>query len=215
MKELFGKIGRGIIYLSFGSLLFINSDKDKDNIFLTGFGDTPDIKNNPTTELMKHFAREGYNTVVFDADYDKAPSELNEIYNKFKPKKIISMGVSKIPFYFNVSIVANNMMHASKPDNSGKIYLYTKIDSAFPEEIYLSEKDTKELISNFNKENIDFSADSTEGTTYVCNSLLFKGINLSKKKGFQFYFFHVPYDILKDKNKLDNLERAVETVARN
>jgi len=213
MKKLFNNLGRKIIYASLIGFSLFNFNK-KEDIFLTGFGDSPYTKNNPTSELMNYFAKEGYNAIVLNADYDGAPLKLNEIYKKLRPKKIISMGVSSHPIYLDVSVVANNMMHASKPDNSGKIYHFEKIDSTFPEKIYLSEENIKKLISNFERENVKFNIDSV-ASTYVCNSLLFEGINLSKEKGVEFYFFHIPYDIIKDKNKLNNLEKAVESITRN
>lgn len=214
MKNISNKIARTIFYLSLIGFSLFNPDEENKDLFLTGFGDSPYTKNNPTRILMTYFSIKGYNTAVLDADYDKAPSSLDEIYNKVKPKKIVSLGVSRNPCDLGVLIVAKNLMHASKPDNSGKCYLFKKIDSSFPKKIYLPEKNVQRLISIFEKENINFKIDSIPGT-YVCNSLLFRGINLSKEKNVKFYFFHVPYDIFEDKNKLNNLERAIESIARN
>lgn len=214
MKNILNKIGKGIIYMSLIGLSFLGYNKGEKEVFLTGFGDAPDFEDNPTKELMKHFEKKGYTVIVLNANYKGAPSKLNEMYNKLKPKKIISMGVSEIANFLDVSIVAENMMSALMPDDSGKMYLCAVIDSTCPAKMHIPEDNTKKLISYFKKENIKFNIDTTT-TAFVCNSLLFSGINLSREQGVEFYFFHVPEDILKNESKLNNLERAVESIVKN
>jgi pyrrolidone-carboxylate peptidase len=214
MKKIINKISRGILYTTFIGLSIFNPNWKKDSILITGFGDSPYTPNNPTKELMQHFSKKGYKTCVLNADYEEAYQNLNEFYYNLKPKKIISLGVSSKPNYINVSINANNLMHASKPDYSGNIHNKDTINKSLPSRLSISNEDINNLAVNFDKNNIKYKLDSIPGT-YVCNSLLFRGINLSKEKGVKFYFFHVPYDIIINKDKFNNLEKAIEVICEN
>jgi pyrrolidone-carboxylate peptidase len=214
MKSLLSKIGKGAVYLSLMGFSILNPRVNKKEIFLTGFGDSPRFKDNPTKELMHYFSNRGFNTKVLNVNYDDVSRDLDSIYNNFKPKKIISMGVSEIVYSFSLSVKARNIMSDSIADNSGKVYLSKIIDSGFPKEICLEEENLYKVISKLESENVMFLVD-TSGSSYVCNRLLFKGIDLSTEKGVEFYFIHVPEDILTNKDKLKNLKKAINIICEN
>lgn len=204
--------GIGFIIISlFGASNYFYDRHEKQKIYITAFNSFYGLQKNQTEEVAEYFSRKGYNTEILDVDYYEAPKKLREIIRK-KSGIVISMGAKYEVEYINISTTAKNIMSSDIPDNSNRIFKEKKIDENFPEKVVLDENRLNFALSRWDSNRIKYKIENDAGT-YVCNSLLFAGIDEARKnEKTSFYFFHVPYDIYQDKEKLDNLEDAINSL---
>jgi len=96
------------------------------------------------------------------------------------------------------------------PDNSGRIFLFEKIDDSLPytASLSLSEEQLNPVYRILEVNGIDYDIE-TDPDSYVCNSVLWAGIDATRDAETQFLFFHLPWDILIDEAKRDNLVKAI------
>jgi pyrrolidone-carboxylate peptidase len=122
------------------------------------------------------------------------------------------MGVKNEVEYINISTTAKNMMSSDIPDNSKRIFKDKKIDEKLPEKIILDSGHLNFIRDRWDSNGIKYKIEK-DADTYVCNSLLFAGIDEARKnEKVLFYFFHVPHDIYENKEKLRNLEDAIKSL---
>ena len=180
------------------------------NVYITAFGPWSHNNRNASEDFAIYLSVLGYDTEVLPVDFEEAPKRLIQIIEEKKPRTIISLGEgAAFGNYFEVNVIAKNLMYGT--DVAQQTYVGT-IDSNLPNILPLPQNNLSELVSKFAHAGIRYNLSDDTGT-YVCNVLLFRGLEATSDSSTRIYFFHVPRDIYSNKDKRHNLEMAIEALA--
>lgn len=184
---------------------FTPKNKSK-GTYITAFGPWYG-KRNPSEDFVIHLSLLGYETEVLPVEFQAATSRLLQIIAEKKSRTIISLGEGSTYFdnYFEVNVTAQNLMIWGAYGGP--------VNYNSPDKLSLSQDSLSGLINKFEQAGIKYDLRQETGT-YVCNALFFTGLEATRGSSTRVYFFHVPGDIYSNKEKRQNLERAIESITR-
>jgi len=151
------------------------------------------LKSNPAydcAELMvKELNSKEVELIKLPVTYDSW-SILKEKIDSFKPDFVLGLGAAVGRPKVSIEKIGLNYMHATIPDNAGKLATLEKINSEKPL-AYETKFDVQALLDNLNK-NLVPSEISFNADTYICNLHYYNCLDYLQNTNIKTLFIHVP-----------------------
>lgn len=164
-------------------------------LLLSGFEPFAGYAENPSALLAESLASAGIEgcetkAVVLPVSFARAFLPLELVIADFRPDFVVSFGLGIGRAHLGVERIAINRIEARIPDNDG----------AEPKEMAIRRGGRDGIFSPFPLAAMVASAKaagapaeiSNSAGTYVCNYVMYRALEMSKKTGFRAGFIHVP-----------------------
>ena len=188
-------------------------------ILVTGFSPFGGEKINPSYEAVKLLPDVISGCEIIKAElptsFLRSETELNRLYNFYCPDAILSVGQAGGRKGISFEKIAINYRYASIPDNDGYKPLGEPVDSKSEFDGIFTNLDAEKTVDALRKNGITASVSYSAGS-YVCNSVFYNALTLTKKyKGLYAGFIHVPFSPEQLAGKPDGTSfMTVEEIAR-
>jgi pyroglutamyl-peptidase len=167
-------------------------------ILLTGFGDFPGARINPTTALVarlaRSFRRRGVRCIahVFATRYAAVDRELPALIAAHRPDAIVMFGLAGRRRRVSIEICARNRVSTSFPDAGGAVPLRAAIATGAPS-IARGRAPFARLLAAARQSRVN-TALSRDAGTYLCNYVYWRALEAAGKPGGPrlAVFIHVP-----------------------
>lgn len=169
----------------------------KMKIMLTGFEPFLNFEHNPTEKVIqalhgttrKNVHIEG---VILPVTFDGAREQLKQQMEEIQPDAIVSLGLAAGRNQITPERVALNVQQSSRPDNHGHVATGQVIDPAGPASLF-STLPLNDLVEALLTNGYPASVSNTAGT-YVCNAVMYEGLQYAYDRQLFSGFIHIPAD---------------------
>ena len=174
-------------------------------ILVTGFDPFGGEDVNPAYEAVKHLPDEIEGASIIKLEiptaFARSVHVVEDGIKKYQPDVILNVGQAGGRSCVTIEKVAINLAEARIPDNDGEQPIDTPLKED-GETAYFTTLPIKAMISNIREHKIPCHISYTAGT-YVCNSIMYHVLYMTKKKypNIRAGFIHVPYETEQVVNK--------------
>lgn len=166
-------------------------------IMLTGFEPFLNFEHNPTEKIIRalhHTTRQNVTIegVVLPVKFEGARKHLKEQLAAIQPDAIVSLGLAAGRNNVTPERIALNIQQSSRPDNDGHVATGQAIDRHGEASLF-STLPIDAMVEALVKEGYPASISNTAGT-YVCNAVMYEGLQYADKHKLFSGFIHIPAD---------------------
>ncbi|MYL69949.1 pyroglutamyl-peptidase I [Halobacillus litoralis] len=166
-------------------------------LLLTGFEPFLNYSLNPTEEIARALDGETINNYtivakVLPVDYNKSGDQLVSLIEEVRPDSVLSLGLAAGRYKVTPERIAINCNESKEEDNEGNQPEGDLIDAEGADGLF-SSLPIRTFVEVLNEKEYPAEVSNTAGT-YLCNHVMYRGLNHFKKKNMEIPsgFIHLP-----------------------
>ncbi|WP_295558036.1 pyroglutamyl-peptidase I [uncultured Hyphomicrobium sp.] len=174
----------------------------RDTILLTGFGPFPGVTDNASERFVSklgHLAARRFSAHrvvarILPTEWERAPSRLEDLYERERPKLVLHFGVSPQATAYVIETMAHNMRR-SAADAAGALPRDSAVLRGGPD-VLSARLPADDIKTRLNALRVP-AVTSADAGSYLCNAILYRSLIFAEQiaEPEAVGFFHIPQQI--------------------